>query len=347
MIDFLRAGGPVLRAGLLLPRPAAPWQVPQQAPATISVSVREVVLAVTVTDDKGKFVRDLSQKDFRILDEGKPQKIVSFSHDPRQPTVIGFLVDASSQSVAHWATFQETIKPMIWGLLQDDRNYTGYLISYGNSAAKLVANTTWDGDKLASELDRIKPSGGSALFDAVRLACLDRELIPGEPLRPRRVLAVFGDGHDTASKQTLDQAIELAQRNFVTVYAISTSAYGFDDPGRGPLERLATETGGRVEYPLANPYSGVPGHLSQPSDAGNYALPVGSGAYAQKIAEAIGKAVTAVQGEVTMQYLLSYVPDIAPETLHRDKRRINVEIPTLPTVKTQTRPYYYLSGQQR
>jgi VWFA-related protein len=309
--------------------------------------VREVVLAVTVTDEKGKFVSDLEQKDFRILDEGKPQKIASFSHNPRQPTVIGFLVDAGSESVVHWATFRETIKQMVWALLQDDRNYTGYLISYGNSAAQLVANTTWDGDKLSNELDRIKPSGGSALFDAIRLACVDRRLIPGEPLRPRRVLVVFGDGHDTASKQTLEQAIELAQRNFVTVYAISTAAYGFDNPDRGRLERLATETGGRVEYPLANPYSEVPGHLAQPSDAGNYALPVGSGAYTQKVAEAIGKAVSAVQGEVTMQYLLSYVPDIAPDTLHRDKRHIKVEIPMLPKVKTQARPYYYLSGEQR
>jgi hypothetical protein len=346
-MTFLCAIGPVLLAGLLC-HPANPRQAPQQAPpATISVSVKEVVLAVTVTDDKGKFVSDLEQKDFRILDEGKPQKIVSFSHDPRQPTVIGFLVDTSSQNAIHWVTFKEIIKQMIWSLLQDDKNYTGYVISYGNTAAELVANTTWDADKLTSELDRIKPSGGSALFDAVRLACVDRELIPGEPVRPRRVLVVFGDGHDTASRQTLEQAIELAQRYFVTVYAVSTSAYGFDNPDRGQLERLATDTGGHVEYPLANPYSAVPGHLSQPSDAGNYALPVGSGAYTQKMDEAISKAASAVQGEVTMQYVLSYVPDIDPGTRQRDKRRIKVEIPSLPTVKPQTRPYYYLSGQQR
>src|ERR1035438_1668405 len=120
-----------------------------------------------------------------------------------------------------------------------------------------------------------------------------------QPVAPRRVLGVFGDGHDTASRQTLEQAIELAQRYFVTVYAVSTSAYGFDNPDRGQLERLATDTGGHVEYPLANPYSAVPGHLSQPSDAGNYALPVGSGAYTQKMDEAISKAASAVQGEVT------------------------------------------------
>ena len=173
---------------------------------------------------------------------------------------------------------------------------------------------------------------------------MDRQLIPGEPYRPRRVLVVFGDGHDTASTQRLEQAVELAQQNFVTVYGVSTASYGFDNPDRGQLERLATETGGHVEYPLANPYGAIPGYLSQPSDAGNYAAPVGSGAYARAFAESIAKAVAAVQGEITMQYLLTYVPDIDQETRNRDKRRIKVEMPGLPGVKAVTRPYYYLSG---
>ena len=301
------------------------------------------MLAVTVTDDKGKFVTGLEKKDFRILDEGRPQKILSLSHDPRQPTVIGFLVDTSSGIATRWATVKEVVKQMIWTLLLDDRNYTGYLISFGNTADLLV-NTTSDADKLTDQIDRIKPGGGAALLDAVRRACVDRQLIPGEPYRPRRVLVVFGDGHDTASTQRLEQAVELAQQNFVTVYGVSTASYGFDNPDSGQLERLATETGGHVEYPLANPYGAIPGYLSQPSDAGNYAAPVGSGAYARAFAESIAKAVAAVQGEITMQYLLTYVPDIDQETRNRDKRRIKVEMPGLPGVKAVTRPYYYLSG---
>ena len=166
---------------LVLCHPAATWQAQQAPPApTISVSVKEVMLAVTVTDEKGKFVTDLAKEDFRILDEGKPQKVRSLSHDPRQPTVIGFLVDSSSNTARYWETVKEVIKQMIWSLLLDDRNYTGYLISYGNTAS-LLANTTWDGDKLTDAIDRIKTGGGAALFDAVRRACLDRDLIPGEP----------------------------------------------------------------------------------------------------------------------------------------------------------------------
>ncbi|HWD97463.1 MAG TPA: hypothetical protein VG345_00425, partial [Bryobacteraceae bacterium] len=62
------------------------------AQAPIRVQINEVIVPVTVTDDKGRFVSDLTQQDFRIFDEGKEQKIEYFSHDSHQPVVIGFLL---------------------------------------------------------------------------------------------------------------------------------------------------------------------------------------------------------------------------------------------------------------
>ena len=67
------------------------------------------------------------------------------------------------------------------------------------------------------------------------------------------LLAHFdANGHDNSSKHTLDEALEVAQRNLVTVYGVSTQAYGFNNPDEKNLIRLAEETGGRVEYPLNN-----------------------------------------------------------------------------------------------
>jgi VWFA-related protein len=326
-------------------QPQQQTQTQPQPQAKFTSSTVEVILPVTVTDDKGRFVSNLQKEDFRVLDEGRPQKIEFFSHDSRQPTVIGFLVDLSSNSTIHWSTYKDAIKEMIWGLLPNDKNFTGYLISY-NSTAELVVNTTWDPDKLTTQVDRMKPSGGAALFNAIRRACIDRQLVPGEPYQPRRVIIVVGDGHDSASDYTIDQVIELAQRNLVTVYGVSTAAYGFDNPDRDQLERLTTETGGHVEYPLNNPYSDVSGFLSQPSDEGNYALKVGTGGYAAAISAAIIKAVGGLQGEITTQYILRYKPDLDPVTSLKEKHRIKVEIPTLPagSVKIHTRPYYYPNG---
>jgi VWFA-related protein len=354
----------VLLCGLLLSIPAAPQQNQQkgqpappaaekQQPAppgqpdyTFKGGRTEVILPVTVKDDKGRFVSNLEERDFRILDEGRPQKVTYFFHDTpgtRQKTVIGFLVDMSSASLSHWDKFKEAIKELIWGLLPNDPNYQGYLISYRNEA-EVVVDTNSDPDKLTDQVDRLKPGGGAALYNAIHMACTDRTLVPGEPYQPRRVIIIIGDGHDTASDYTLDQAIELAQRNQVTIYGVSTMAFGAASDDEDNLERLTKETGGHVEYPLNSPYStSVSGYLSNPSDDGNYALTVGSGGYTAAIFNAITKAVQSLEGEITTQYILHYVPDIDPATAYKDKRRIEVKILPLPTnsVKVQARQYYF------
>src|SRR5215216_4985147 len=130
--------------------------IPQQEIPTISVTRTEVLVPVTVTDDRGKFVTDLQAKDFRILDEGKPQRIEFFSHAERQPIVVGFLLDLSNANKIHWKRFQEAAKELVWNLLPGDKRYSGYLITYSNDA-QVAVNTTWDADKLTSRIDRVKP----------------------------------------------------------------------------------------------------------------------------------------------------------------------------------------------
>ena len=55
------------------------------------------------------------------------------------------------------------------------------------------------------------------MYDAIYMACTSRTLVKGEPIEPRRVIIVIGDGHDNASKKSLDEVLELAQRNLVSV----------------------------------------------------------------------------------------------------------------------------------
>jgi VWFA-related protein len=115
--------------GFLVPVLAAQQQAEPPA-ARIQVSVNEVIVPVTVTDDKGRFVSNLDAKDFRILDEGRPQRIQFFSHDQKQPIVVGFLIDLSNNTRVHWKTYQDAILELVWNLLPGDKRYTGYLITY-------------------------------------------------------------------------------------------------------------------------------------------------------------------------------------------------------------------------
>jgi len=299
----------------------------------------EVIVPITVTDEKGRFVSNLDANDFKIFDQGKQQKIQFFTRERNQPVVIGFLLDLSNASRIHWKTYSESTQELVSALLPNDPKYSGYLITY-STEAEVAVNTTSDPEKLLDRLRKLKPGGGAALYDAIYVACTSRKLVKGEPIEPRRIIVVIGDGHDTASKKGLDEVLELAQRNLVTIYGVSTMSYGFSAEGDRNLRRLAEETGGRVEYPLENVYKDVTGYLEKPSDEGNFALTVGTGAYASQIAQGMFRAIANVAGEVTTQYIIRYTPE-APGDSNKVFRNIRVEVPGLANVKIRARKGYY------
>jgi len=325
--------------GLAFAQTPQPQQEEPQ-PAPIRVQVNEVIVPVTVTDSTGAFISNLDRSDFRIFENGREQKIVFFNREHNQPVVVGFLLDLSSSSRVHWKAFQDTAMELVWMLLSEDRQrkYSGFLVTYSTDA-ELAVNTTQDPDPIVDKIRKLKPGGGAALLDAIHLGLTRHNLIRGEPIEPRRVLIVIGDGNDNASKHSLDQIIELAQRNLVTIYGVSTTAFGFASEGDATLRRLADETGGRVEYPLENVYKDVSGYLSKTQDAGNYALTVGSGEYAAAISSNMFDAIVKVAGEVTTQYILRYVPYTSDTT--RQFRSVRVDVPGLADVKVRARRGYY------
>ncbi|MCP5117601.1 MAG: hypothetical protein GY953_42805 [bacterium] len=85
-------------------------------------------------------------------------------------------------------------------------------------------------------------------------------------------------------------------------------------------------------------YEDVPGYLSKPQDAGNYALTVGTGGYAAHVAQGIFDSVAALVGEITTQYIIRYTPTITDEP--RIFRKVRVEVP-LPEVRIRHRSGYY------
>jgi Ca-activated chloride channel homolog len=314
------------------PNPQSP------TPSPIQVQVNEVIVPITVTDEKGRFVSDLDQKDFTIYDDGKEQQIQFFTRERSQPVVVGFLIDLSNNSRLHWKNYQDAAVEMVQNLIPGDNpKFSGYLIGYSNTADLLI-DTGTDPEPMVARLEKLKPSGGSALYDSIYMACTSRKLIQGEPIEPRRILVIVGDGHDNASKKTLDEALEIAQRNLVTIYGVSTVAFGFDNPDARNLVRLAEETGGRVEYPLEGVYKDVAGFFSTPSDEGNYALKVGTGQYAAELANGMYRAVENVVGEVTTQYIIRYIPNSTDAK--KQFRTIEVKV-NLGNVKVRARKGYY------
>src|SRR5947209_8450511 len=90
-------------------------------PSRIKVQVNEVIVPVTVTDEKNRFVSNLDARDFRIFDEGKEQRIQFFTRDRNQPVVVGFLLDMSNNTRLHWKTYQDASIELVLNLLPGDK----------------------------------------------------------------------------------------------------------------------------------------------------------------------------------------------------------------------------------
>jgi Ca-activated chloride channel homolog len=318
------------------PQPSAPASA--QEPAQFRTSATEVMVPVTVTTTKGQFVTDLDKNDFQVFDNDQPQSITYFSRQQNQPVVVGFLMDLSNSTRTQWKDIQSAAVDLVDTLLPGGKKYAGFLVGY-STEADLLVDTVNDPEAIVAALRKARPGGGAALYDAIWKACTERTLIPGEPYEPRRVLVIVGDGHDNASKKTLNEALELAQRDLFTIYAVNTSSYGFgSDADDDALWKLALATGGKVEYPLQNVYRDISGYLEVPTDGGNFQYDLGTGGYAAAKANSIFRAIANISNEVTTQYILRYAPDIPPNS--KNHREITVKV-NLPGLKVRARQVYY------
>jgi VWFA-related protein len=108
-------------------------------------------------------------------------------------------------------------------------------------------------EALSEAVRRIRAGGGTALYDAIFLS-IDQRIVQ-EQREGRRVVILISDGDDNASRVSMTETLELAQRNDVAVYTISTnSTANFSSPeqrrGDRTLENFAGETGARAFFPF-------------------------------------------------------------------------------------------------
>ncbi|MGA3211070.1 MAG: VWA domain-containing protein, partial [Terriglobales bacterium] len=92
--------------------------------------------------------------------------------------------------------------------------------------------------------------GGTALYDAIYFACRDKLMKGGQAGPVRRAIVLLSDGEDNQSRVSREQAIEMAERAEVIIYAISTNSTGYREHGDKVMERMAELTGGRAFFPF-------------------------------------------------------------------------------------------------
>ena len=216
---------------------------------TIRKRVNEVNVLFIATNKHGKFVRDLSAKDFNFLDDHKPpQEIVKFTQQTDLPLQLGLLIDTSGSVRGRFQFEQDAAA----GFLQQTirQHYDRAFVMGFSGRNKVVQDFTDDVSLLSAGIQNLQDGGGTALYQAIYNACKDR-LLKDDSDRPvRRALVIVSDGEDNQSDVTRAQAIEMAQRAQVIIYTISTDDSGLILRGDKVLQQLADSTGGRAFFPF-------------------------------------------------------------------------------------------------
>jgi VWFA-related protein len=315
----------------------------QQGVATMSVDVKVVTLPVTVRDKKGQIVRNLTKDDFVLQEDGRPQVIKYFTQDTNLPLTLGLLVDTSLSQRNVLDQERSASKVFLDQMLTDAKD-KAFLIHFDREV-ELLQDLTPSHDKLEAALQllntpqleragggssdpqssdpqssgngqpQMRRGAGTVLYDAIFLA--SNELMKKQ--QGRKALIVLSDGDDRGSKESLQSAIEAAQRADTVVYSIlfadKNQNNGLGGPGGG--RHLGWPGGGF-------PGGGFPGggggsrgggrSQQEPRVDGKKILDqisreTGGRLYEVSKKQAIDQIYDSIAEELRTQYNLGYTPD--------------------------------------
>jgi VWFA-related protein len=230
--------------------PIAPAPPPPQSDETarILVDVTRVNMLFTVSDKKGRFITDLNKDDFEIIESKRIQPIQEFTAESDLPLRLAILVDTSNSIRDRFKFEQEAAVEFINSVVHPSVD-KAMVVSF-DSSAELVADLIDDTRRLNAAILSLRPGGGTALYDAIFFACRDKLQQDQPKHKFRRAMVVLTDGEDNESRYTRDQALEMAQKADVVIYAISTNITHAETEGDKVLKYLTAETGGHAFFPF-------------------------------------------------------------------------------------------------
>ena len=201
------------------------------------VNVKLVELFTTVTDKSGRLVRGLTQDEFKVTEDKRPQTITKFELVEDLPLTLGIVVDTSSSMADSLSEAKQAALGFLHNMITlRDKVFA---LSFSNQPELLIPATD-DVEAVEDALEKLVSTGWTTLHDAVVTS-----LYYFRGVRGRRAMVLLSDGDDTASAMAFRDALEYARRSGVTIYTIGLNVGKLQTGVRGKLNNLAEETGGR------------------------------------------------------------------------------------------------------
>ena len=251
----------------------------------LKVTTQTVSIFTTVTDSQRRLVSDLVLDDFEVYDNGKPQRITTFSNHPIPITAV-LMLDTSGSMTMNLDLVKDAAEQFLIRLLPDDRAKVG---AFNDKIQILPKDEPFLGDRdrliriLRHELDFGYPT---RLYDAI-----DESIDALRRVKGRRVVVAFTDGDDTQSKLGRGDVLERARIEEAIIYGVGLESETFFDgrrvrtrPDRG-LKDLAEETGG--------------------------------GFFDLKKTDELGPAFTRIAQELRSQYVIGFSPEVTDGKVHK------------------------------
>ena len=313
------------------------------ATAPIAVTTKVVNVVASVRDKKGMLVSNLTQNDFVIDEDGRTQSVTYFARDMDAPLTVGLLVDTSMSQRRVLPEERDASQVFLEDVLRPDQD-KAFLIHFDREV-ELLQDLTNSRDKLQKALNAMDapqfgqpsqgqsprgqrggspggpggyPGGGggrrgggvqrasTTLYDAVYLA--SDEVIKKQ--MGRKALILLTDGVDRGSKESLNRAIETAQRADTVIYPV----YFADEAQQRPLGYGGGPFGGR----------GAGGREEGPGGGGRFpqeervdgkkileqmAKETGGKVFEVSKKETVGQIYASISDELRNQYSLGYTPE--------------------------------------
>jgi VWFA-related protein len=227
---------------------AAAASAADAATQTIRAYANEVDLVFTVTDKNGKFITGLNQSSFGLLDNHMPpEAVLHFYQQTNLPLRVGIMLDTSSSIRQRFQFEQESAITFLLQVLH--RNDRAFVEGF-DVQTDVEQGFTNNIDLLSQGIHRLRPGGGTALYDSLYSACKDQMLTLREEGVVRKAIVLVSDGDDDFSHALETDAIKECQRAETIVYAISTDVNPSRDKGDKVLRDIAEATGGQAFYPI-------------------------------------------------------------------------------------------------
>jgi Ca-activated chloride channel family protein len=200
-----------------------------------AVEVEVVQVTTTVTDDEGRFVKGLTRNQFRVKEDGVPQRLTAFAGE-NTPLEIVVAIDVSHSMSDAMPTLKAAVRAFLTALRPADQVT---LLAFNDNILTLARRATDPALRLRA-VDRLAPWGGTALYDAMIIALNTVGKQPG-----RRALVVFSDGEDQNSVATLKRVETRLETSDATIYTIGLGRSVKDKELAQVLARMSDMSGGR------------------------------------------------------------------------------------------------------